>query len=141
MAKYECLPFSLLSSTNNQQILALLSFLPIGYECLKLAFRRGHELSWLQMAHAIFPVKLARYRTLQREDVFTDPFWRDGPQIGLIACFSGLSWARPIVPNRIPLPSVKQRSLLLHPIPPATQKDVVYNTGLDKNVEEGSHSK
>jgi len=130
---------SLMSSADNYQILAFLSFLPIGYECVKLAFRRRHELSLHRLVLGIFPMKPARYRTLQREEVFPDPFWRDGPHIGLIAGVSGLSWARSTVGHRIPIPSVGRRGILLHPIPPAPQRILVEDIEGVKNEDEESH--
>jgi len=129
-------PLSLMSSADNYQILAFLSFLPIGYECVKLAYRRRHELSMYKLVLAIFPMKSARYRTLQREEVFPEPFWRDGPHIGLIAGVSGLSWARPTVGHRIPIPSVGRRGILLHPIPPAPQRILVEDIVGVKNEDE-----
>jgi len=106
---------------------------------VKLAFRRGRELSASKVALAIFPMTPTRYRTLQREDVFPEPFQRDEPHIGVIAGVIGLSWARPTVSHRIPLPSVGQRSFLLQSIPHAPQRVVVEDTKSIKGVEEGSY--
>jgi len=105
----------MMSMANNCQILAFLSFLPIGNECAKLAFRRGHELFQKQTALAIFPMKRAKYCALQRKDVFPEPFRGNKPHISVFAGLSGLSWAQPTVPYLTPVLSVGQISLLLRP--------------------------
>lgn len=127
-----------MSMANNRQILAFLSFLPIGNECAKLAFRRGHELFQKQAALAIFPMKRAKYCALQRKDVFPEPFRGNKPHISVFAGLSGLSWAQPTVPYLTPVLSVGQISLLLRPSLYAPHNIVVDDTSTP-NVDEGSH--
>ncbi|KIM41261.1 hypothetical protein M413DRAFT_10909 [Hebeloma cylindrosporum] len=84
------------------QIVASLSFLPISAECLKVAFRRRHELTLHSLRLAALPLWPTRYKELSKDDVFPKEFWKTKTRTGVIASILGLSWAGCAVADRLP---------------------------------------
>ena len=88
----------------------------------------------------MLPMKPASYSALQREDVFPNPFCRDGLHIGSIAALCGLSWARVAtrltIDHPTPLQPVGTRNMLLAPIPPVSERPVDEDTKSRKTVDE-----